>query len=123
MQHYGAYYRKTRQASTPRGSDADLDYANAMVRATERHNRRRHREGQTQPKTIKHGSRISRKPRGCGYISKLVGIMGSGVDIVVLGVDISVLVVNGLGLSVDISVLVSNAPVLNVDIRIWVSSA
>ena len=74
-------------------------------------------------KTIKHGSRISRKPRGCGYSSKLVGIMGSGVDIVVLGVDISVLVVNGLGLSVDISVLVSNAPVLNVDIRIWVSSA
>ena len=49
--------------------------------------------------------------------------MGSGVDIVVLGVDISVLVVNALGLSVDISVLVSNAPVLNVDIRIWVSSA
>ena len=47
--HYGAYYGKTRQASTPRGSDADLDYANAMVRATERHNRRRHREGQTQP--------------------------------------------------------------------------
>ena len=48
--------------------------------------------------------------------------MGSGVDIVVLGVDISVLVLNALGLSVDISVLVSNAPILNVDIRIWVSS-
>ena len=38
--------------------------------------------------------------------------MGSGVDIVVLGVDISVLVLNALGLSVDISVLVSNAPVI-----------
>ena len=37
--------------------------------------------------------------------------MGSGVDIVVLGVDISILVLNALGLSVDISVLVSNAPV------------
>ena len=87
-----------------------------MVRATERHNRRRHREGQTQPWTIKHGSRISGKPRGCGY--KLVGIMGSGVDIVVLCIDISVLVLNAVGLCVDISVLVSNAPVLNVDIRI-----
>ena len=92
-----------------------------MVRATERHNRCRHREGQTQPWTIKHGSRISRKPRGCGY--KLVGIMGPGVNIVVLGVDIIVLVLNALGLSVDISVLVSNVPVLNVDLRIWVSSA
>ena len=38
--------------------------------------------------------------------------MGSGVDIVVLGVDISVLVLKALGLSVDISVLVSNAPVI-----------
>ena len=50
---------------------------------------------------------MSRKPRGCRY--KLVSIMGSGVDIVVLGVDISVLVLNAL--------------VLSVDIRIWISSA
>ena len=47
---------------------------------------------------------MSRKPRGCRY--KLVGIMGSGVDKVVLGVDISVLVLNALVLGVDISVLV-----------------
>ena len=53
----------------------------------------------------KHGSRISRKPRGCRY--KLVGIIDSGVDIVVLGVDISVSVLNALVLSVDISVLVA----------------
>ena len=46
--HYGAYYGKTRQASTPRGSGADLDYASTVVRTTERHDRRRHREGQTQ---------------------------------------------------------------------------
>ena len=26
--HYGAYHEKTRQASTPRGSDVDLDYEN-----------------------------------------------------------------------------------------------
>ena len=39
---------KARQASTPRGSDADLDYANAVGRTTERHDRRRHREGQKQ---------------------------------------------------------------------------
>ena len=64
---------------------------------------------------------MSRKPRGCRY--KLVGIMGSGVDIVVLGVDISVLVLNALVLGVDISVLVPNALVLSVDIRIWISSA
>ena len=30
-EHYGAYYGKTRQASTPRGSDADLDYKNTEV--------------------------------------------------------------------------------------------
>ena len=47
---------------------------------------------------------MSRKPRGCRY--KVVGIMDSGVDIVVLGVDISVLVLNALVLGVDISVLV-----------------
>ena len=35
--------------------------------------------------------------------------MDSGVDIVVLGVDISVLVLNALVLSVDMSVLVSLA--------------
>ena len=35
--------------------------------------------------------------------------MDSGVDIVVLGVDISVLVLNALVLSVDISVLILNA--------------
>ena len=29
--HCGAYYGKTRQASTPRGSDADLDYKNTEV--------------------------------------------------------------------------------------------
>ena len=29
--HYGAYYGKTRQASTPRGSDVDLDYENTEV--------------------------------------------------------------------------------------------
>ena len=34
--------------------------------------------------------------------------MDSGVDIVVLGVDINVLVLNAFVLSVDISVLVSN---------------
>ena len=49
---------------------------------------------------------MSRKPRGCRY--KLVGIMGSGVDIVVLGVAIGVLVLNACVLSVDISVLVYN---------------
>ena len=42
------FYVKTLQASTPRGSDTDSDYANTMVRTTERHDRRRHREGQTQ---------------------------------------------------------------------------
>ena len=69
----------------------------------------------------KHGSRISRKPRDCGY--KLVGIIDSGVDIVVLGVDINVLLLNALVLSVDISVLVSNALVLSVDISVLVSNA
>ena len=29
--HYGAYYGKARQASTPRGSDVDLDYENTEV--------------------------------------------------------------------------------------------
>ena len=49
--HYGAYYGKTRQASTPRGSDADLKYyENTEVE-------------------------ISRKPRGWRY--KLVDIMTS----------------------------------------------
>ena len=42
------FYVDTLQASTPRGSDTDSDYANTMVRTTERHDRRRHREGQTQ---------------------------------------------------------------------------
>ena len=45
---------------------------------------------------------MSRKPRGCRY--KLVGIMDSGVDIVVLGVAIGVLVYNRI-LAVDIAVL------------------
>ena len=56
---------------------------------------------------------MSRKPRGCRY--KLVDIMGSGVDIVVLGVAIGVLVLNACVLSVDISVLVYNR-ILAVDI-------
>ena len=38
--HYGVYYVKTRRASTPRGSDAGLDYGNTMVRTTERHDKR-----------------------------------------------------------------------------------
>ena len=58
---------------------------------------------------------MSRKPRGCRY--KLVGIMGSGVDIVVLGVAIGVLVLNACVLSVDISVLVYNI-ILAVDIAV-----
>ena len=58
---------------------------------------------------------MSRKPRGCRY--KLVGIMGSGVDIVVLGVAIGVLVLNACILSVDISVLVYNR-ILAVDIAV-----
>ena len=33
--HYGVYYGKTRQASTPRGSDADLDYENTEVEFAE----------------------------------------------------------------------------------------
>ena len=45
---------------------------------------------------------MPRKPRGCRY--KLVGIIGSGVDIVVLGVVLSVLVYNRI-LAVDIAVL------------------
>ena len=45
---------------------------------------------------------MSRKPRGCRY--KLVGIMDSGVDIVVLSVAIGVLVYNRI-LAVDIAVL------------------
>ena len=45
---------------------------------------------------------MSRKPRGCRY--KLVGIMDSGVGIVVLGVAIGVLVYNRI-LAVDIAVL------------------
>ena len=49
--------------------------------------------------------------------------MDSGVDIVVLGVDISVLILNALVLSVDISVLVLNALVLSVDTSVLVSSA
>ena len=58
---------------------------------------------------------MSRKPRGCRY--KLVGIMGSGVDIVVLGVAICVLVLNACVLSVDISALVYNR-ILAVDIAV-----
>ena len=58
---------------------------------------------------------MSRKPRGCRY--KLVGIMGSGVDIVVLGVAIGVLVLNACVLSVDISVLVYKR-ILAVDIAV-----
>ena len=58
---------------------------------------------------------MSRKPRGCRY--KLVGIMGSGVDIVVLGVAIGVLVLNACVLSVDMSVLVYNR-ILAVDIAV-----
>ena len=58
---------------------------------------------------------MSRKPRGCRY--KLVGIMGSGVDIVVLGVAIGVLVLNACVLSVDISILVYNR-ILAVDIAV-----
>ena len=42
------FYVKTLQASAPRGSDTDSDFANTMVRTMERHDRRRHREGQTQ---------------------------------------------------------------------------
>ena len=49
--------------------------------------------------------------------------MDSGLDVVVLGVNISVLVLNALVLSVDISVLVLNALVLNVDISVLVSLA
>ena len=50
--------------------------------------------------------------------------MDSGVDIVVLGVDIiSVLVLNAFVLSVDRSVLVSNALVLSVDISVLVLNA
>ena len=45
---------------------------------------------------------MSRKPRGCRY--KLVGIMDSSVDIVVLGVAKGVLVYNRI-LAVDIAVL------------------
>ena len=56
---------------------------------------------------------MSRKPRGCRY--KLVGMKGSGVDIVVSGVAIGVLVLNACVLSVDISVLVYNR-ILAVDI-------
>ena len=58
---------------------------------------------------------MSRKPRGCIY--KLVGKMGSGVDIVVLGVAIGVLVLNACVLSVDMSVLVYNR-ILAVDIAV-----
>ena len=46
--HYGVYYVETRQASIPRGSDAGLGYGNTMVRTTGIHDKRRHREGQTQ---------------------------------------------------------------------------
>ena len=49
--------------------------------------------------------------------------MDSGVDTAVLGVDISVLVLNALVLSVDISVLVLNALVLSGGGRVLVSSA
>ena len=58
---------------------------------------------------------MSRKPRGCRY--KLVGIMGSGIGVVVLGVAIGVLVLNACVLSVDISVLVYNR-ILAVDIAV-----
>ena len=85
-----------------------------MVRTTKRHGRRRHREGQTRTRLLK--TRKSDFPKAsrlwitCKH-NRLC------VDIVVLGVVISVLVLNAFVLSVDISVLVYNR-ILAVDIAV-----
>ena len=81
--HYVADYGKTRQASTPRGSDADLDYKNTEVEVF--------------------------KSLVAVDIILFVDIMDFGVDIVILGVDISVLVLNALVSSGGGRVLVSSA--------------
>ena len=84
-----------------------------MVRTTERHDRRRHREGQTQTWTIKN-TKVG-FPESLAAVD--VGIIESGVDIVVLGVAIGVLVLNAFLLSVDVSVLVYKR-ILAVDIAV-----
>ena len=96
------------------GVDTNSDYADTKVRTTKGHGRRRHREGQTRTRLLK--TRKSDFPKAsrlwitCKH-NRLC------VDIVVLGVVISVLVLNAFVLSVDISVVVNNR-ILAVDIAV-----
>ena len=83
MQTLWCVLRNLRQASTLRGSDADLNYKNTEVEF---------------PESL-----------AAVDIVLFVDIMDFGVDIVVLGVDISVLVLNALVSSGVGRVLVSSA--------------
>ena len=106
--------RKNTAGVNAGGVDTNSDYADTKVRTTKRHGRRRHREGQTRTRLLK--TRKSDFPKAsrmwitCKH-NRLC------VDIVVLGVVISVLVLNAFVLSVDISVLVYNR-ILAVDIAV-----
>ena len=106
--------RKNTAGVNAGGVDTNSDYADTKVRTTKRHGGRRHREGQTRTRLLK--TRKSDFPKAsrlwitCKH-NRLC------VDIVVLGVVISVLVLNAFVLSVDISVLVYNR-ILAVDIAV-----
>ena len=106
--------RKNTAGVNAGGVDTNSDYADTEVRTTKRHGRRRHREGQARTRLLK--TRKSDFPKAsrlwitCKH-NRLC------VDIVVLGVVISVLVLNAFVLSVDISVLVYNR-ILAVDIAV-----
>ena len=106
--------RKNTAGVNAGGVDTNSDYADTKVRTTKRHGRRRHREGQTRTRLLKTRksdfSKASRLWITCKH-NRLC------VDIVVLGVVISVLVLNAFVLSVDISVLVYNR-ILAVDIAV-----
>ena len=93
--------RKNTAGVNAGGVDTNSDYADTKVRTTKRHGRRRHREGQTRTRLLK--TRKSDFPKAsrlwitCKH-NRLC------VDIMVLGVVMSVLVYNRI-LAVDIAVL------------------
>ena len=101
--------RKNTAGVNAGGVDTNSDYADTKVRTTKRHGRRRHREGQTRTRLLK-----TRKASRLWITCKHDRLC---VDIVVLGVVISVLVLNAFVLGVDISVLVYNR-ILAVDIAV-----
>ena len=106
--------RKNTAGVNAGGVDTNSDYADTKVRTTKRHGGRRHREGQTRTRLLKTRKSDFPKASRLWITCKHNGLC---VDIVVLGVVISVLVLNAFVLSVDISVLVYNR-ILAVDIAV-----